>query len=138
MTWLLDTVTVSELRKPHADGHVLDWVANEDVLDLFISSITVLELEIGVRRKERTDPRQGAALRAWLDHSVLPAFANRILAFDSAAAVAAAALHVPDPRPERDTMIAGIAIAHSLTIVTRNTRDFATTGVACVDPWLAP
>lgn len=118
-----------------ANPGVAHWAAEQDPSSLYISAITVLELEIGVRRKEHSDAAQGAALRRWLDGSVLPAFHNRILAVDDTVAIRAGALHVPDPRPERDALIAATGMVHGLTIVTRNTRDFTRLDVPVMNPW---
>ncbi|HEY0229087.1 MAG TPA: type II toxin-antitoxin system VapC family toxin, partial [Mycobacterium sp.] len=102
-----------------------------------LSAITLLELELGVLRMERRDAAQGARLRTWLDHHVLPSFADRILAIDAAVALRCAALHVPDPRSDRDALIAATALVQGMTVVTRNVADFAPTGVRVVDPWEA-
>jgi predicted nucleic acid-binding protein len=102
---------------------------------LFISAITLHELDLGVLLKERRDQAQGALLRQWLDQAVRPAFAGRILAVDSAVAQRSAALPVPDPRPFRDGLIAATALVHSLVVVTRNLADFEATGVALLNPW---
>ena len=102
---------------------------------MFLSSITVQELEIGVLLAERRDPAQGAVFRAWLDHHVLPAFAGRILPVDTAVAQRSAKLHVPDPRPVRDCLIAATALVHGLTVVTRNVADFEPCGVSLLNPW---
>jgi toxin FitB len=104
---------------------------------LFLSVITVEELEIGVRLAERRDRHGGAVLRDWLDGHVLPAFAGRVLPIDTLVARTSAALHVPDPRPVRDAYIAATALVHGLTVATRNTTDFTTTTVAVYDPWTA-
>lgn len=138
MTLLLDTHVVSELRKVrggNADPNVARWSATLDTADLFISAITIHELEIGVLLAERRDARQGAVLRRWLDRLVLSAFDGRILAVDAAVARRAAQLHVPDPRPINDAFIAAAALVHGMTVVTRNVADFAGTGVALVNPW---
>ena len=95
-------------------------------------------LELGVLQIERRDPAQGAMLRAWLDGQVAPAFAGRILAVDAHVARSCARLHVPDPRAERDAVIAATALTHGMTIVTRNTADFDATGVTLLDPWRSP
>ncbi|OMH24164.1 VapC toxin family PIN domain ribonuclease [Tersicoccus phoenicis] len=137
MSFLLDTNVVSELRKPPGvvDPRVLDWAQRHPARGLYISVVTVLEVELGVARVERRDRRQGAALRAWMDAGVLAGFAGRILPVDIDVALRAAHLHVPDPRPERDAFIAATAAIHGLTVVTRNVRDFEPTGVAVLDPW---
>ena len=105
---------------------------------LFLSAMTIIELEIGVLRIERRDPSQGAILRRWLDDHVLPAFAGRILAVDTAVAQRCASLHVPDPRPDRDALIAATALVHGLTVVTRNVGDFEPTSVRTLNPWQHP
>ncbi|TAM68330.1 MAG: type II toxin-antitoxin system VapC family toxin [Microbacteriaceae bacterium] len=137
MTYLLDTVTVSELRKPaaRADPGVVAWAAAQNPLELYLSVITILEIELGIIRKEQADPVQGVVLRRWLEHDVLPAFDDRILPVDLVIARATASLHVPDPRPERDAMIAATAFVHGHTVVTRNLSDFAPTGVKLLNPW---
>ena len=137
--YLLDTNVVSELRKIRlgkADPHVADWADSVDAVDLYLSVITVQELEIGVLLAERRDPSQWAIFRAWLNSHVLPAFTGRILVVDTAVAQRSARLHVPDPRPVRDGLIAATALVHGMTVVTRNVADFVPTGVATLNPWL--
>jgi toxin FitB len=136
--YLLDTNVVSELRKVaegKAHANVAAWQAGLDELACFLSVVTLLELEVGVLRVERRDAVQGALLRAWLEQRVVPEFAGRILPVDEAVARSCAGLHVPDPRPVHDALIAATARVHGLTVVTRNTADFAATGVALLDPW---
>ncbi len=138
--YLLDTNVVSELRKSgsgRADARVMAWQAQVDPEACHLSAITVLELETGVLRIERRDAKQAALLRTWLDSRVLPEFAGRILSVDEVVARRCAGLHVPDPRSERDALIAATALVHGLTVVTRNTADFAAMGVALLDPWQA-
>jgi predicted nucleic acid-binding protein len=103
---------------------------------MFISAITVLELEIGVLQIERRDKKQGAVLRRWLNQNVLPAFSERVLPVDLAVAQRCASLHVPNPKSERDAMIAASAIESRMTIVTRNVSDFSQSGVKVFDPWI--
>ncbi|NMQ21487.1 type II toxin-antitoxin system VapC family toxin, partial [Candidatus Competibacter phosphatis] len=125
--YLLDTNVVSELRRAKAgkaDPHVVAWAASVPVVSLFLSVVTVLELEWGVLRIERRDPAQGALLRAWLEERVLPAFSERMLPVDVAVARRCARLHVPDPRSERDALIAATALTHGLIVATRNGADF--------------
>ncbi len=136
--YLLDTNVVSELRKVRlgkADDHVADWADSVDAADLYLSPITIQELEIGVLLGERRDPSQGAVFRAWLDGHVIPAFTGRILSIDIAVAQRSARLHVPDPRPVRDGLIAATALVHGMTVVTRNVADFEPTGVMILNPW---
>ena len=111
------------------------WLEDQPMVDLRLSAITLLELERGVRRKERTDPVGAGPLRRWLEEDVRATFARRVLPVDDDVAVAAAALHVPDPMPEMDALIAGTALAHGLTLVTRNIKDFTRVPVALFDPW---
>ncbi len=137
--YLLDTNVVSELRKVRAgkaDAQVAAWSNTVDSETLFVSVITIQELEIGILLAERRDPTQGAMLRTWFDAHVLPAFAGRILAIDTAVALQSARLHVPNPRPLRDTYIAATALVHGMTAVTRNVADFKPTGVGVINPWL--
>lgn len=136
--FLLDTNVVSELRKAKAgkaDPNVTAWASGVPFGSLFISAITVLELEMGVLLVERRDFAQGATLRQWLSKHVLPAFHDRILPIDVAVAQRCAALHVPDPRAERDALIAATALVHGMTVVTRNVGDFQPTGAPLLNPW---
>ena len=138
--FLLDTNVVSELRKARAgkaDKNVVAWAAGASAASMFVSVITVQELEIGVLLAERRDPSQGAILRRWLEEQVLPAFAERVLPVDTAVARRSALLHVPDPRPVRDSLIAATGIVHGMSVVTRNVADFAPMGVESIDPWQA-
>lgn len=138
--YLLDTNVVSELRKIRlgkADRHVAAWADQVEASDLYLSVISLQELEIGVLLAERRDPAQGAILRVWLTTRVLPAFKGRILSVDGAVAQRSARLHVPDPRPVRDALIAATALVHGMTVVTRNVADFEPTGVLLLNPWVA-
>lgn len=136
--YVLDTNVVSEIRKVRAgkaDPNVAAWIGTVDAEDLFLSAITLLELELGVLSCLRKDKAQGALLRAWLDHHVLPEFSDRILPVDNTVALRCARLHVPDPRSDRDALIAATALVHGMKVVTRNVSDFESTGVALLNPW---
>jgi hypothetical protein len=135
--FLLDTNVVSELRRPErADANVRRWASSTPIELHAISVVTVLELERGTLLMERRDAVQGAILRRWLEQEVLASHAG-ILPVDLAVARRCATLHVPDPRPERDALIAATALVHGLTVVTRNAGDFEPMGVAVLNPWLA-
>jgi toxin FitB len=124
--FVLDTNVVSELRKAKAgkaDRNVAAWASRVLAHSLFVSAM------------QRRDPKQGALLRAWLDQYVLPAFSGRVLPVDTAVAQRCAALHVPDPRSDRDALIAATAMVHNMTVVTRNVADFAATGAPLLNPW---
>lgn len=137
--FVLDTNVVSELRKVRlgrADQNVARWADSMNAMSLFVSAITIQELEMGVLQVERRDPSQGAMFRTWLDQHVLPAFSGRVLPVDTAVAQRCALLHVPDPRPAMDSLIAATALVHGMTVVTRNTVDFQPFGVPILNPWL--
>ncbi|WP_045969064.1 type II toxin-antitoxin system VapC family toxin [Xenorhabdus doucetiae] len=136
--YVLDTNVVSELRKIRAgkaDPKVAAWAESVEATDLFVSAITIMELELGVLLIERKDATQGGMLRAWLEQHVLPEFAGRTLPVDTAVAQRCARLHVPDKCSERDALIAATALVHGMTVVTRNVADFRSTGVTILNPW---
>jgi predicted nucleic acid-binding protein len=134
--FLLDTNVLSELRRrDRTDRAVAAWADSLDPSDLFLSVVTILEIEAGTLMVQRRDETQGAMLRAWIDGKVLPAFEGRIISVDLAVAQCCARLHVPDPRGERDALIAAMAIVHRLTVATRNIADFQPMGVALLNPW---
>ena len=138
--YVLDTNVVSELRKAKAgkaDPNVTAWAATVEPAVLFLSVITILELEQGTLLIERRDPARGKVLRSWLNGQVMPTFAGRVLAIDTAVAQRCARLHVPDPQGERDALIAATALTHGMAVVTRNVADFEPTGVPVCNPWKA-
>ncbi len=118
-----------------ANKKVRAWASSEPVATIFLSVITILEIEAGALLIERRHEAQGKMLRAWIDRQVLPRFEGRILPVDAAVAQRSARLHVPDPRSERDALIAATALVHGLTVVPRNLADFEPTGVRTLNPW---
>jgi toxin FitB len=134
--FLLDTNVLSELRRrDRTNRNVAAWADRVHASELFLSAITILEVEAGTLSLLRRDPAQGAVLRSWIDGNVLPAFEGRILPVDTAVALRCASLHVPNPRAERDALIAATALVHRLRVVTRNVADFEPMGVPTLDPW---
>lgn len=134
--YILDTNVISELRKSRkTHPNVKKWAQPLPSASLYISVISLLELEIGILLVARRDKEQGAILRTWMDGHVLPTFSGRILAIDTAVAQRCATLHVPNPRSDRDALIAATALVHGLTVATRNVADFERTGVSVINPW---
>ena len=135
--YILDTNVISELRKGRkAHPNVKKWAEALPSASLYISVISVLELEIGILLIQQRDKEQGAILREWMDRHVLPTFSARILAIDTAVAQRCATLHVPNPHSDRDALIAATALVHGLIVVTRNVSDFEAIDVRIVNPWL--
>ena len=136
--YILDTNVISELRRgKKADHNVRKWAQDIPTAGLYLSAISILEIEIGILLVERRDPRQGNVLRTWMNRNVLPTFVGRILAIDAMVAQRCAALHVPDPKSDHDAMIAATALVHSMTVATRNVSHFQPMGVSVIDPWQA-
>ena len=139
--YLLDTNVVSELRKTNSgriDAADLRWSQSIPPSLCFLSAMSMLELEIGVRRMEHRDAPQGQRFRSWLDEVVLPFFSGRILPVDLAVAVRCAEMSVPDRRPGRDGLIGATAYVHNMVLVTRNVAYFAGMGIRVVNPWQDP
>jgi predicted nucleic acid-binding protein len=132
----LDTNVVSALRNPSRQGATFEqWLFSQDVSTCFVSALTWLELEAGVLKKLRQDPAQGRILEQWFA-AVREDFWGRSLVFDEAVATASARLWLLRPRGTIDTLIAGTALAHHLTLVTRNLADFADIpGLDLINPW---
>lgn len=137
--FVLDTNIISELRKAKAGKAnlgVTEWASNVPAVLMFMSVISLHELEHGVLLSERRDPTQGRLLRTWLDLSVVAAFEDRFLPVSADIARQAAALHVPDPAPFRDALIAATARHHDMTVITRNVSDFTRfAGLEVANPW---
>lgn len=137
--YILDTNVVSELRKIYpgkAHPNVTNWFGSVSAVDVFLSVITLQELDIGVRLLERKDLQQGEILRTWVEGYVMPAFSENLLEVTREVAIASAQYYIPNPRPTRDALIAATAEVHKMTVVTRNTADFEPMGVKILNPWL--
>lgn len=122
-------------RPDRTHKNMAAWADAQSADRLFLSAITILELETGARLVERRDRPQRATLLRWIEEQVLPAFAGRVLAVDVDVMRARARLHVPDRRAERDALIAATASVHDHTIVTRNVADFEPMQVRLLNPW---
>lgn len=134
---LLDTNVISVFRRiDKAPAQIIEWAASVDAEDFYLSVITILEIEQGILLKARHDEHQAALYRDWLTNDILPRYEDRILAVDLPVARRCAQLHVPDPKSERDALIAATALVHGMTVVTRNEADFKATGVPLINPWL--
>jgi len=140
MIYLLDTNVVSELRKAKTrkiDRRVAAWEKTVSASEMYLSVVSVLELEIGILLLERRDAAQGRHLRNWMNDRVLSAFEGRIMPINLEVVRRCAAFHVPNPRPDRDALIGATALVHGMTVVTRNVRDFEGMDVALLNPWEA-
>lgn len=136
--FLLDTNVISELRIPtRCDLKVRKWALSNNPDRFFLSVVSIFEIELGARRIARRDVDQARVFDTWLT-GILHQFDRRVLSYDAMAARRCAALHVPDPRPERDAMIGATALVHGFTVVTRNVADFAPMGVRLLNPWADP
>ena len=134
--YLIDTVVLSELRKPQRDAGLASWVKRQRTTDLFVSVITIGEIERGIARQRERDPDFAAALAAWLDR-VLVLYGERILPFDLQVARRWGQLSSAIGHDGADLMISATALEHGLTVVTRNVSDFEPTGVPILNPFNA-
>ena len=136
--FVLDINMVSKIRKAsssEADLNVVAWTTATPVKSLHICAISIIRLELSILQSERKDRSQSELLRTWLETKVMTAFEDRILSVDTDVARQCAALHVPDPRSERDALIAATAMVHGMSVATRNESDFKPTGVSILNPW---
>lgn len=137
--YLLDTNVVSELRKKTANQqseNVRTWASSVPAHTMYLSVITILELELGILQIENKDSRQGKMLRNWLEQKAIPSFENRIISIDTKIARRCAQLNYPDPKSERDALFAATALVHGLTVITRNGSDFNSDEISLINPWL--
>jgi toxin FitB len=132
--YLIDTVVLSELRRPQRDARLAAWIARQRTTDLFVSVVTIGEIERDIARQRATDPDFAARLAAWLDR-VLALYGERVLPFDLQIARRWGQLSAALGNDSADLMISATALEHGLTVVTRNVSDFEPTGVATLNPF---
>jgi len=133
VTWLLDTDVLSLLRRPQRHPRVVAWAAASSPDDLFLSVISLFEIERGAALVASRDPLQKAALDRWIETTRLH-FADRVLPIASDIAEEAGRMSAVSGRQDFDIFIAATARVHALTVVTRNVRHYASLGVAVLDP----
>lgn len=134
--YLIDTVVLSELRKPKRDVRLITWMERQRTTELFVSVITIGEIERGIVQQRARAPDFASALAAWLDR-VLVLYGERILPFDLQVARRWGRLSAALGNDGADLMISATALEHGLTVVTRNVSDFVPTGVAILNPFNA-
>jgi len=133
---LLDTVTVSEFRKlDRIHPVVREWQKQSTLFTSWLSVITPLEIRVGILRVRQRDEPFAEKLQHWLDHTLLPDFNHRILGIDLQTAIQAAEFRELHGLSPNDSFIAATAAVHNLTLATRNTADFESTGIKLVNPW---
>ena len=132
--FVLDTNVISAVRRPDRAPQVATWLRGKSEQDLFLSVITIGEIERGIRQQETRDPAFAHDLRVWLDRTIL-LFSDRLLPFDAEDARIWGRLSAEIGHTGADLMIAASALRHSATVVTANVSDFAPTGVMIENPF---
>lgn len=136
--FLLDTNVISELRKikiGKANKGLEIWSKNHNKKIMFLSVISLLELEIGALSLERKDPKQGTVIRMWIDEIIKPKFKDRIIPVSTKTVLICSKMHIPNRKSITDSLIAATAIEHNLTVITRNEKDFEETGAKIFNPF---
>jgi hypothetical protein len=141
--YLLDTNVISEMRKAaplkatsaKMDERVAEWVESVSGLDMFLSVVSILELERGFHLLKRRDPQQADTICLWIRNRLLPAFEGRLFQVDLTIVQRCASLAVSQTMEYRDSLLAATALVHGMTLVTRNVRHFEATGVDLLNPW---
>jgi predicted nucleic acid-binding protein len=111
------------------------WQAAQKPEMCFLSTITLLEIRLGIELARKNDRKKASVLEAWFEERVKPSFAGRVLVVDDKVSEMCGRLHAERPRSFRDGMILATAAVHRLTVVTRNVNDFADGGVEVINPW---
>lgn len=132
--YLIDTVVLSQLRKPKRDVRLASWIKKQRTSDLYLSVVTVGEIERGIVLQRTRDPDFATALVSWLDR-VLALYGERVLPFNLQIARRWGQLSAALGNNTADLMISATALEHGLTVVTRNVSDFEHTGVAIFNPF---
>lgn len=138
MKWLIDTNVVSETAAPRPNPRVLRWFGDQPALDIAISIVSIAELQHGVLLAQ--DQARRTELASWIDHDVFALFVDRILTIGTEILIQWLDVQRSlsarrEARGPADLLIASTARVHNLTLVTRNTRDFADTGITVYNPW---
>ena len=138
MKYLLDTCVISELTKKRPSTHLVQWLKQQDEFSLYLSVITIGELQKGIGKLP--DSRKRRQLQEWVTHDLTRRFTGRILNIDQEVAqkwgdLSASAEKTGRPVPVLDGLLVATAQAHGLTFVTRNTTHVEVTGVPLLDPW---
>jgi toxin FitB len=134
MGFLLDTVVLSELRKAKPSRSVVRWVKTQDVDRLFISVVSIGEIERGIEKARKSDPAFAAELALWLE-GLLTVYAEQLLPVSAKSARLWGKLSAKLGHEGADLLIAATAITHGLTVVTRNVKHFEPTGVSVINPF---
>jgi len=132
--YLLDTVVLSELRRRERNPRVVEWLASQRSSELFLSVVTIGEIERGILLQQTKNAPFASTLARWLE-TILHRYADRILDIDTAVARRWGRLSAEVGHDSADLLIAATAQAHGLTVVTRNLRHFVPTGVKVFNPW---
>ena len=138
MSYLLDTSVISELVKTSPDNHVVEWMKRGDETSLYLSVLTIGELEKGIAKLPVSSRRK--RLETWVRSDLADRFRERLLAIDGTVAatwgrLAGEAEARGEPLPVIDGLIAATGLGHDPVIATRDSRDFERCGSSCFDPW---
>ncbi len=139
MSFLLDTSVISELVKAAPDNNVIEWLKHSDEDSLYLSVLTIGEIEKGIAKLPASSRRE--KLETWVRRDLAERFRERLLAIDGTVAatwgrLAGEAEARGEPLPVIDGLIAATSLAHDLTVATRNIGDFERCGARCFNPWM--